>query len=155
MRRRHIGALDVGDGDDDGGILSKTLSKYLHELTDVDVGRGRLVVVGPLDFVGLLDVGRFVVVVVVKLRVVVVIWVVVELRVVVGRRVVVGLLAVVGSIVVVLGGVGELLDVVVVVDVDVVDLVLPINDCSVVPESPAVFIEIPPGNPVWGNSLFP
>ena len=78
-----------------------------------------------------------------------------ELRVVVGRRVVVGLLAVVGSIVVVLGGVGELLDVVVVVDVDVVDLVLPINDCSVVPESPAVFIEIPPGNPVWGNSLFP
>lgn len=70
-----------------------------------------------------------------------------ELRVVVGRRVVVGLLAVVGSIVVVLGGVGELLD--------VVDLVLPINDCSVVPESPAVFIEIPPGNPVWGNSLFP
>ena len=77
-----------------------------------------------------------------------------ELRVVVGRRVVVGLLAVVGSIVVVLGGVGELLDVVVVV-VDVVDLVLPINDCSVVPESPAVFIEIPPGNPVWGNSLFP
>ena len=70
--------MDVDDGDYDAGILSKSQSKYLHELTDVDVGlfviviagRERLVVVGPLVVVGL-DGGRLVVEE--KLRVVVVI----------------------------------------------------------------------------------
>ena len=71
--------MDVEDGDYDAGILSKSQSKYLHELTDVDdvglfviviAGRERLVVVGPLVVVGL-DGGRLVVEE--KLRVVVVI----------------------------------------------------------------------------------